>query len=485
MLVVALILTAILVAAGEEVDVLDPSSPVGELTVSQFEKLMARTLPRALIPLHHTCTDYSETGDCGLVVENGLCGAEEFYARYCCRSCTLAKQIPTFGPHLSLEAKVPVTARITTEERELRYGENVTLTCEVSGEPAPDVLWFVSDSSHDVSEERKATVEDTGGILKKTRRGTITLPVTQSDSYFGCDCLAISAAGWDRSSFQVYFERDIGLSMQLLPGERLFSLSDNITLECTAEGASLDEINWKMEGEILESSDNYSIIKERSVKDGETRIHSSLTLLRPRVMDTYIKCFATSLTGAVKDASTRVRVKDVYIHPSCKDIADRQECYEGYVTCEEDYSKRYCCRTCTFMGTMTADSHIPSDAEAPLRINLGTPPYADIRYGGQARFICESNGYPGTQKVVWYKGNTTIEESDHFSIEEKVWKYPMGCHVTSYLIIKSINKRDFGKYTCKAANSVTESEASVMFQIDRYGKFGFDLLISFMNEGST
>ncbi|ROT69764.1 UNC-89, isoform e [Penaeus vannamei] len=443
MLVVALILTATLVAAGEEVDVLDPSSPVGELTVSQFEKLMARTLPRALIPLHHTCTDYSETGDCGLVVENGLCGAEEFYARYCCRSCTLAKQIPTFGPHLSLEAKVPVEARITTEERELRYGENVTLTCEVSGEPAPDVLWFVSDSSHDVSEERKATVEDTGGILKKTRRGTITLPVTQSDSYFGCDCLAISAAGWDRSSFQVYFERDIGLSMQLLPGERLFSLSDNITLECTAEGASLDEIDWKMEGEILESSDNYSIIKERSVKDGETRIHSSLTLLRPRVMDTYIKCFATSLTGAVKDATTRVRVK------------------------------------------VTADSHIPSDAEAPLRINLGTPPYEDIRYGGQARFICESNGYPGTQKVVWYKGNTTIEESDHFSIEEKVWKYPMGCHVTSYLIIKSINKRDFGKYTCKAANSVTESEASVMFQIDRYGKFGFDFLTQFMNESST
>ncbi|XP_037782262.1 hemicentin-1-like [Penaeus monodon] len=477
MLGVAVFLTAILAVAGEDVDptdavdpvdALDPSSLVGQLNVSLFEKLMLRTLPQAMIPLHHNCTDYSETGDCDLVVENNLCGAEKFYARYCCRSCTLAKQIPTYGPHLSLTAKIPVTANISTDKRELRYGENVTVTCEVSGSPVPEVLWFLDNKYFDVSGLPNATVEDLGGILTKTRRETITLPTNMFNNDFLCTCIAVSTEGRGESRLTIYVEKDIGLSSEILPGERLFTLTDDITLECTAKGVSLKEIGWTMNDEILENSDSYNITEERIVEDGETRIHSNITFLRPKVMNNYVQCFASTPAGDFRNTSRRVIVMDVKIHPSCKDIAGRRECFYGRYTCDKDYVKSYCCRTCTLVGVVPVGPQPPSNIEAPLKVYLRLFSRS-VLYGEEVIITCDSIGYPGTQRVVWYKGNTTIEPTDHHLIEETVTKSSMSCHVSSTLRIMGIAKRDLGKYTCKAVNDITESESSAMLEITRDG----------------
>lgn len=478
MLGVAVFLTAILAVAGEDVDptdavdpvdALDPSSLVGQLNVSLFEKLMLRTLPQAMIPLHHNCTDYSETGDCDLVVENRLCSTMLFYARYCCRSCTLAKQILTYGPHLRYTMKIPVTAKISTDKRELRYGENVTVTCEVSGSPVPEVLWFVDDRYFDASGLPNATVEDLGGILTKTRRETITLPTTMFSNDFLCDCVAISTEGRDESRLTIFIRKDIGLSSEILPGERLFTLTDDITLECTAKGVSLKEIGWKLNDEILENSDSYNITEERIAEDGEMRIHSNITFLRPEVMDDDVLCFATTLSGDITDTETRVIVKDMDIHPSCKDIAGRRECFYDRNICKIDYVQNYCCRTCTLMGTMPVGPHFPSNTEASLQVYIRIY-YWSVQYGGEAMMTCQTTGYPGIQRVVWYIGNTPIEKTDHRHIEEKVMQFSISCDVISTLRIMGLTKQDFGNYTCKAVNDITESEARVRVQITREGK---------------
>ncbi|XP_063605051.1 uncharacterized protein LOC134780328 [Penaeus indicus] len=477
MLVVAVFLAAILAVAGKALDptgaddpvhVLDPSSLVGQLNVSLFEKLMLRTLPQAMIPLHHNCTDYSETGDCGLVVENELCSTELFYARYCCRSCTLAKQIPTYGPHLRLTAKIPVTANITTNTRELLYGENLTVTCEVSGSPVPEVLWFLDDRYFDASGQPNTTVEDLGGILTKTRRETITIPNTIYTNYFHCICVAMSTEGRHESHLDVSIKKDTDISFEILPGGRLFTLTESITLECTANGVSLKEIGWKMNDEILQNSDSYKITEDRIVEDEETRIHSNITFLRPKVMNGYVLCFATTLAGDFKTTSTRLIVNDRDVHPSCKDIADRQECFDGRFKCEIDYVKYYCCRTCTLVGAMPVGPPLPSSAKAPLDVYFWL--YSRYtHYGDNVIMTCDTSGYPGKQKIVWYKGNTMIQETDHHRIEETVVKSPMSCDVSSSLIIMGLAKRDFGKYTCKVVNDITESESSAMLQILRDG----------------
>ncbi|XP_063605050.1 protein amalgam-like [Penaeus indicus] len=88
--------------------------------------------------------------------------------------------------------------------------------------------------------------------------------------------------------------------------------------------------------------------------------------------------------------------------------------------------------------------------------------------------ICRTFGYPGTQRVVWYKENTTIEESDHHHIEEKVTNSSIYTDVDSSLRIMGLAKRDFGSYTCKAVNDATESETSVMLQITREGEIAIN-----------
>ncbi|XP_047473565.1 uncharacterized protein LOC125028209 [Penaeus chinensis] len=282
-----------------------------------------------------------------------------------------------------------------------------------------------------------------------------------------CDCIAISTEGRDESRLTLYIRDDTDISYR--PGERLFTLTDNIELECTAEGFSLMEIGWKMNGKILQRSDSYNITEERIMEDGETRINSNITFLRPKVMDGYVLCFATTLTGHVKEAVTRVIVKDMDLHPSCKDIAGRRECFFDKSICDRDYVQNYCCRTCTLMGAMPVEPHLPSSAMAKLEVDIRIHP-GYILYGGEANMTCQTYGYPGTQKVVWYKGNTTIEETDHRHIEETVMKFSIYCEVKSTLRIMGVTKRDFGNYTCKAVNDITESKASVMMQITRDGE---------------
>ncbi|XP_042237860.1 papilin-like isoform X4 [Homarus americanus] len=51
------------------------------------------------IYVHPTCTDNPFFANCKLIVRAKYC-TNKYYARFCCRSCTLAGQLPSQGPHL-------------------------------------------------------------------------------------------------------------------------------------------------------------------------------------------------------------------------------------------------------------------------------------------------------------------------------------------------------------------------------------------------
>lgn len=52
------------------------------------------------VNLHPNCTDNSFFANCKLIVKANYC-TNKYYARFCCKSCTLAGQLPTYGPHLN------------------------------------------------------------------------------------------------------------------------------------------------------------------------------------------------------------------------------------------------------------------------------------------------------------------------------------------------------------------------------------------------
>ncbi|XP_035703436.1 papilin isoform X2 [Folsomia candida] len=49
--------------------------------------------------LHPNCTDNPFFANCKLIVKANYC-TNKYYARFCCKSCTLAGQLPQYGPHL-------------------------------------------------------------------------------------------------------------------------------------------------------------------------------------------------------------------------------------------------------------------------------------------------------------------------------------------------------------------------------------------------
>lgn len=49
--------------------------------------------------LHPNCTDNPFFANCKLIVKARFC-TNKYYARFCCKSCTLAGQLPATGPHL-------------------------------------------------------------------------------------------------------------------------------------------------------------------------------------------------------------------------------------------------------------------------------------------------------------------------------------------------------------------------------------------------
>lgn len=55
--------------------------------------------PAAEPSLHVNCTDNPFFANCALIVKASYC-TNKYYARFCCRSCTLGGQLPHSGPHL-------------------------------------------------------------------------------------------------------------------------------------------------------------------------------------------------------------------------------------------------------------------------------------------------------------------------------------------------------------------------------------------------
>ncbi|XP_063605052.1 hemicentin-1-like [Penaeus indicus] len=435
MLGVAVFLTAILAVAGEDVyptdvdytlDVLDPSSLVGQLTVSQLKELIAETMTQAIIPLHHNCTDYSEMGDCGLVVEHKLCGAKELYARYCCRSCTLAKQIPTYGPHLSLTAKVPISINVTTDTIRYPRGSNVTITCEATGYPTPEVVWFRNYNEISSTGEYHEETEVLGGILMKTIRSNLIIDNFSVD-YSHFQCMAINSEGIAKSSITIYIEDE--LSVDLFPEVPIMEAKDDVVLDCVATGSDVNEVIWFREVELIHNSNEYRIIERRSFEEGLTKIHSKLTILRHKTEDSgsLFTCSAIDRKGGNKEKWKRVYISD---DSTCSPLLCEVNASLLIKGIKISDTGKYICRTSNVIDM--------KDATVLLRLTEDGEIYIDVDYNDST---CS----------------------------------PLLCEVNASLLIKGIKISDTGKYICRTSNVIDMKDATVLLRLTEDGEIYIDV----------
>ncbi|XP_037781951.1 hemicentin-1-like [Penaeus monodon] len=483
----AVFLTAILAVAGEDVDptdavdpvdALDPSSLVGQLTVSQLKELIAETMTQASStykhdPPAHNAPTTARRADGDLAGGETTCaGAEEFYARYCCRSCTLAKQIPTYGPHLSLTAKAPISINVTTDTIKHTRGSNITITCEATGYPTPEVVWFKNYNEISSTGEYQEDTEVLGGILVKTIRSNLIID-NYSVDYSHFQCMAINSEGLAKSSITIYIEDE--LSVDLLPEVPIMEAKNDVVLDCVATGTDVNEVIWFREVELIHNSNEYRIIERRSFEEGLTKIHSKLTILRHKTEDSgsLFTCSAIDRKGGNKEKWKRVYISDVGIHPNCHDLAGRKACYEESHRCEykQEYVYRYCCKTCTLMGVLpTYGPHLGGDAEAPLEVYIRANS-TEVPYFWLPLVL---RRVPG-RSVMWLKRGEMIKESDNIRIKHDSTCSPLICEVNASLLIKGIKISDTGRYICRSSNVIEMKDATVLLRSTEDGEIYIDV----------
>ncbi|ROT70435.1 putative papilin isoform X9 [Penaeus vannamei] len=366
-----LVAVAALLAGGGAVD---PLNIVGQLTVSELtqvindimEEVMTRVMTKTLpsvqkkavqndgVALHPNCSDNNVYNGCGLVVQYGLCNKAAYYARYCCRSCTLANQIPLYGQHLLNNAEAPVEAKVTTTSTSVQLGSEVTISCHASGYPEPDVAWFKGNSLIRLSNKYALGVSAALNPLVQRPRSDLTIKDfvrEDADTYL---CVAVNQAGRNISSIDLRAEAPI--QARITSRDQLYPAGVDVTLKCQAKGYQTPGIAWYKNFEAIVESEKYLRKENGSVDRLLTTVVDTLTIKNADESDSgsYI-CNATNEAGS-DTSQIRVKVTDVTIHPNCTDVIDHDDCVR-YLSTEcsvTDYIARFCCRTCTLVEHLPA-----------------------------------------------------------------------------------------------------------------------------------
>ncbi|XP_042888943.1 hemicentin-2-like [Penaeus japonicus] len=424
------------------------------------------------IPLHNNCTDSSEYNDCQLVVRKNLCSEAHYYARYCCRSCTLAKQLPTYGPHLRHVDEAPLEATIKRGKTVFPRGAKVTISCDVSGYPAPEVVWVRTNYTITSSDKYQLKVRASPGPLIQTLQAELTVKDFSSDDMGTYTCMAINRVGLTKNS--VYLSQEFPVQAEITTEVITYPVGNDITLNCQVKSYLPSTISWYNEEEPISQSEKFKLVERKMKENTFEVLRSRLTIVDAQKKDTgHYVCRASNEEGIAR-SSKKIFVSDAVIHPNCTDIADSKDCSKDYTRCNyQEYVAKYCCRTCTMTGILPPwGQHLMTDAKAPLEVDI-TPPYGHFPYDSVVELHCTGGSYPDKPRVRWMKDDTPIQQSEKYQIKEDVLQRSFKVQVVSILRISNLRVSDSGRYKCVAVRGQEEKEDSgtLSFTLDGTAEF--------------
>lgn len=134
-------------------------------------------------------------------------------------------------------------------------GTDVTFTCQVTGNPKPDVRW--SRDGRTVSLTGRISLEQDGSQLR-----IVAVKKTDAGRY-GCDYRSVDQHGFAFADLGV----DVSAAPQLLfkPQDMEAELDATIEIPCRAEGTPKPLIQWKKDGSALENERRFRITRGGSL----------------------------------------------------------------------------------------------------------------------------------------------------------------------------------------------------------------------------
>ncbi|XP_077571540.1 hemicentin-1 [Stigmatopora nigra] len=129
-------------------------------------------------------------------------------------------------------------------EMSAAIGEEVTLQCKASGNPAPHLSWLKNGLTLEGSDSRHITVTPDGSTLTLLR-----LSPEDSGTY---TCLAVSIAGQESKIYTLFVLVQPSILGETTEPKEVQAIQDTgVTLECRADGKPPPQISWLKNGEPL------------------------------------------------------------------------------------------------------------------------------------------------------------------------------------------------------------------------------------------
>ncbi|CAH3163872.1 unnamed protein product, partial [Pocillopora meandrina] len=359
-------------------------------------------------------------------------------------------------------------------------GENMTLSCNATGNPEPSISW-VKDGFPINSNSRISISHD------KQRLTIKNVSRMDSGEY---RCVARNRVGNDTSNSKVnvLFRAEIVSHRQVNVTKEERS---NLTLFCNATGNPAPIIFWTKDGSSLSNSSRIRFSKHNRL----------LTISNLNRKDSgHYRCVANNSLG--NDTSNVITV-DIQCKPAVKDLPERTIFKVGDVvvlTCEATgdpkpsvtWSKDgntsipraqfrnddhilviqevalgdggiYECRASNIFGQRRTAIVVVIAVEPEVTIDGDHEQY--VAKGSDIRLICRHDAFPPVSEVQWIKNGTAISGNTSRLISDSRVTISSFSKSQIQLTITAASLKDGGNYTCRVMNILNSTQDTTLITI--------------------
>ncbi|KAJ0065491.1 hypothetical protein NL108_012446 [Boleophthalmus pectinirostris] len=353
--------------------------------------------------------------------------------QYVCKATNVAGQV---DKNFHLNIYVPPSIDGPSEETFVETISNpVTFACDASGIPPPSLTWLKNGLPIENSESLEMHIFSGGSKLQIARS-----QVSDSGTY---TCVASNVEGKAHKSYHLTIQVPPSITGSEMPTEMGVLFNESIQLECEVQGNPTPTVQWLKDGEVINSSPNYSLSRE-GAEEVVTVLDSSVN----------IECVASGSpppqlnwlrNGLPLPVSSHIRLLSA---GQVLRITRTQVSDGGTYTCVASNragvdNKHY-----------NLQVHVPPGLDG-----AGTIEDLTVVRGNTAALVCVADGTPAPV-MTWFKDGQVLQ-SDRQAHRSEGQVLLLNLNTT--VQISKVTVNNTGRYTCVANN--TAGQASRHFNL--------------------
>ncbi|KAK7889296.1 hypothetical protein WMY93_024856 [Mugilogobius chulae] len=367
--------------------------------------------------------------------------------QYVCKATNVAGQV---DKNFHLNIYVPPSIDGPLEETFVETISNpVTFGCDATGIPPPTLTWLKNGHPIENSESLEMHIFSGGSKLQIARS-----QVSDSGTY---TCVASNVEGKARKSYHLTIQVPPSISGSEMPSEIGVLFNESIQLECRAQGNPTPMIQWLKDGEVIDSSANYTLSispdgRILTVDAANTADSGKYTCVATNLQEKRTEFLTSMFMCLPRLTTTREQRRNGLPLPVSSHIRLLSGGHVLRITrTQVSDGGTYTCVASNRAGV--DNKHHKLQVHVPPGLDgAGSIEDLTIVSGNTAALVCIADGNPAPV-MTWLKNEELLQSQGHVLL--------MNQNTTVQISKATIN--DTGRYTCVANN--TAGQASRHFNL--------------------